>query len=115
MRELIIEFRYVIAWVFGAILFCLFEWQLVKGRLYALMLQAKSLAKQTVENGKSAAKNAVLLSGSSQEEWVVRKAYKFLPRSLTIFISEEVMRKIVRYLYRVSKDYLDDGKLNNSI
>lgn len=45
----------------------------------------------------------------------MKKAYQFLPRSITIFISEEVMRKIVHYLYVKAKDKLDDGQLNGSI
>lgn len=68
------------------------------------MLQAKRLAK-----------DAVLKSGDEQVEWVIKKAYQFLPKSITVFISEDMMRKIVKYLYDKAKDYIDDGQFNNSI
>jgi hypothetical protein len=68
------------------------------------MLQAKRLAK-----------DAVLKSGQEQVEWVVNKARLFLPKSVMLFISEERLRKIIDYLYHKSKDYLDDGKINDSV
>jgi hypothetical protein len=67
------------------------------------MLQAKSLAK-----------DAVLQSGEQQFEWVIARAYQYIPSSLKLFLSEDMVRKMVRWLYSKGKDYLDDGKLNNS-
>lgn len=104
MKELIWEYRYVIIVAIATVLFALLEWQKFKSIAYGLMLQAKSLAK-----------DAVLKSGQQQEEWVCKKAYQFLPKTLTIFISEDNMKKLVHYLYSKAKDYLDDGQLNNSI
>lgn len=104
IKSLLWEYRFIIAIVVSVILFAAFEWEKFKGTAYALMLRAKSMAK-----------DAVLKSGAQQEEWVVKKAYQFLPRSITIFISEEVMRKIVHYLYVKAKDKLDDGQLNGSV
>lgn len=104
MKELIWEYRFIIVIVVTAALFALLEWERFKGTAYALMLQAKRMAK-----------DAVLKSGAQQEEWVIRKAYQFLPKSITIFISNEVMGKIVHYLYIKAKDKLDDGQLNNSV
>ena len=98
------EFRFVIVCIIAAVLFALFEWERTKEILYALMLQAKRLAK-----------DAVLKSGQQQEDWVLERAYAYLPGWITMFISKEVMRKIIKWLYNQAKDYLDDGKLNNSI
>lgn len=98
------EWRFVIAMVLLVALYALLEWNNFKAKSYALMLQAKRLAK-----------NAVLKSGDQQADWVVKRAYQFLPKYITIFISEELMKKIVFDLYHQSKDYLDDGKMNNSI
>ncbi|KPU42686.1 hypothetical protein OXPF_37400 [Oxobacter pfennigii] len=104
MKEFLWEFRFFIVIIFALSLYALFAWQDFKTKAYALMLQAKSLAK-----------DAVLKSGDQQAEWVVKKAYQFLPKSITIFLSEETMYKIVKTLYDKAKDYLDDGKLNSSI
>jgi hypothetical protein len=56
-----------------------------------------------------------LKSGAEQEEWVVKNLLQRLPKAWIIFITEDRLRKIVKYLYDKAKDYCDDGKLNNSI
>jgi hypothetical protein len=104
LKGFVWEYRFILILILAMVLFCVFEWQKAKTIAYALMLQAKSLAK-----------DAVLKSGAQQEEWVVRKTYQFLPKSLTIFLNEDRMRTLVHYLYHKAKDCLDDGKMNNSI
>lgn len=104
MLNFLLEYRFIILVVLVVILYAAIEWQKFKTQAYALMLQAKSLAK-----------DAILKSGHQQEEWVIKKAYQFMPRKITIFISEERMRKIVHYLYNRAKDLIDDGQVNNSI
>lgn len=49
------------------------------------------------------------------EDWVVKKALQFLPLSLRLLLSEDDIRKIVRLLFHKAKDYLDNGKLDNSL
>lgn len=107
MKELISmlwEWRFIIAVGVAVLIYCLAEWNKVKAKLYSFMLLAKTLAK-----------DAVLKSGQQQEEWVVNKAYQFLPKVLTLFISRQIMQKIVHWLYHKAKDYIDDGQINNSI
>jgi hypothetical protein len=104
LKQILWDYRFIIVLVVAAALFCLFEWQRTKTIAYSLMLQAKSLAK-----------DSVLKSGDAQMEWVIKKAFQFLPKSITIFISEENLRKLIQYLYSKAKDYLDDGKINSSI
>lgn len=104
LKVFVWEYRFILLLVLAVGIYCLFEWQRAKTIAYSLMLQAKSLAK-----------DAVLRSGKQQEEWVVKKAYQFLPKTLTLFISEDLMRKIIHKLYMSAKDYIDDGKLNSSI
>jgi len=104
MFDLLFEYRFIIILFLAVILYAALEWQKFKTKAYALMLQAKSLAK-----------DAILKSGHQQEEWVIRKAYQFLPKKITLFINEQRMRSIVHYLYVKAKDYVDDGELNNSI
>lgn len=96
--------RFIIVLLIAVVLYALMEWQRFKATAYSLMLQAKRMAK-----------DAILKSGQVQEEWVVRKVYQFLPRRLTILITEQMMRQLVHYMYHKAKDYLDDGKENNSI
>ena len=104
MKSLIFEYRFILAVVLAAIFYVIFDWQKAMGILYKLMLNAKSLAK-----------DAVLNSGKAQEEWVLEKAYVYLPKWITLMIPKEVMRKIIRFLYGKAKDYFDDGQLNSSI
>lgn len=104
MLNFIFKYRFIILVILAVILYAALEWQKFKTQSYALMLQAKSLAK-----------DAILKSGAQQEEWVIKKAYQYLPKSLTIFLSEQRMRKLVHYLYVKAKDYMDDGEMNNSI
>jgi len=104
MKELVFEYRFILVVALAIFIFILFEFEKFKGILYALMLQAKSLAK-----------DAVLKSGIEQEEWVLQKAYAYLPKWITFAIPQETMRKIISYLYHMGKDYLDDGQINKSV
>lgn len=104
LKEFFSQYGFIILSVITILLFIVFQWQRFKAISFALMLQAKRLAKE-----------AVLNSGAEQEDWVVSKAYQFLPKSITVFISREAMKTIVHYLYTEAKDYLDDGELNGSI
>ncbi len=104
MKEFILEIRFIIALIIGVIFFALFEKEQFKSIIYALMLQAKSMAKDMVLN-----------SGQAQEDWVIDKAYIFLPKWMVVIIPKKVMRDIVRYLYRLARDKLDDGEVNGSI
>jgi len=102
--DVLFEFRFIIAFALGFVLFALFEWEKTKGLLTKLMLSAKSLAK-----------DYVLKTGEAQETWVMIKAYQYLPKWITTFIPETVMRKLIKYLYHMAKDYVDDGEINNSL
>lgn len=104
MKNVLFEYRFIIAALIGFLFFALFEWEKTKGIISKLMLTAKSMAKDTI-----------LKSGAAQEQWVLERAYMYLPKWITMFIPKEVMLKLIRYLYHMAKDYLDDGKLNNSI
>ena len=104
MKQLFWDSRFVICVVVAIALYAVLAWKDFKIRTYALMLLAKDLAK-----------DALLKNGDEQAEWVVKKAYQFLPKTISIFISEESMEKIIYFLYTKAKDYLDDGKINNSI
>lgn len=105
LLTLIWEWRYVILYALGVIAFVVFQGkQWVKSQAYAFMLLAKSKAK-----------DGVLNSGQAQEDWVVEALYILLRKSKIPFVTEETVRIIVKRLYAVAKDYLDDGKINKSI
>jgi len=102
--DLIFEYRFIIILVLAVVLYAALEWQKFKTILFALMLQAKDKAKDFILNG-----------GQKQENWVVDKAFQFLPKKITIFINRERMRNIIHYLYVKAKDKLDDNEINDSI
>ncbi len=104
MRYILWEYRYIIIFLLGAILYLAFEWQRAKTILYALMLQAKSMAK-----------DYILKSGQEQENWVVNKAMIYLPLPVRSVLNENIIRKIVRWLFHTAKDYIDDGKIDSSV
>jgi hypothetical protein len=104
MLNILWESRFIILIILAIILYALLEWEKFKTQAYALMLQAKRQAK-----------DAVLKSGDEQVEWIVKKAYQFMPKRWTKLISEKNMRWIVHKLYHIAKDYADDGELNESI
>lgn len=119
MKNLIWNYRFIIVVVVTVLLYFLllylFARQKFISTINGIMLMAKKKAKDAVEEAKEDAKDLVLNSSQSQEDWVVVQAYKFLPKWITFFISEPVMHKIVHFLYEKAKDYLDDGQINNSI
>ena len=104
LKGFIFENRFIIVLLVAVILFALMEWQKFKAIVHGIMLQAKSMAK-----------DLVLKSGVEQENWVVMQCFRYLPKWITVFISQDNMYKIVHYLYCKAKDYLDDGRVNNSI
>lgn len=104
MVEFFFQNKIILILVLLVLIFILFEWQRSKTILYALMLQAKRYAK-----------DAILKSGREQEDWVVKRAMIFLPVSIRIFLSEEVLRVIIHDLFTALKDYIDDGEFNSSI
>jgi hypothetical protein len=99
------EYRFVIAVGLAVILYAFFEWNKFKSLAYAIMLNAKSKAK-----------DLILKSGQEQEDFVVQHLYALLPLRIKAFIkSPETLRPVVHFLYLKMKDLIDDGSLNGSI
>ncbi|MCX8128556.1 MAG: hypothetical protein N3I35_00450, partial [Clostridia bacterium] len=98
------DWRLIIALTILVLVVALLEWQKTKTVLYALMLQAKRMAK-----------DALLESGKEQEEWVVNKAMRYLPLYVRLLVGEKQIRVFVKLLFSKLKDYVDDGVINNSI
>lgn len=102
--NLIWEYRFVLLVLLAVFLYALLEWNSFKSKAYALMLQAKKLAKDNV-----------LASGAEQEKWVVDGLYIILKKLKIPFITKERLQPVVHYLYIKAMDCIDDGKLNDSI
>ncbi len=100
MLDYIIENKFYIVVVIAALTSGLYEWNKTKSILYGLMLQAKRLAGDLVLN-----------SGREQEEWVLEKAYLYLPKGLSFMIPREIMRSLIAYLYSSAKEYLEEMEL----
>lgn len=98
------EYRFIIGLILTTVLYAVCEWEKFKAQAYKVMLMAKKMAKDKVLN-----------SGKEQEDWVVQQLMIIRPRKCSFFLTEEVVRKIVHWLYGRAKDLIDDGKLNGSI
>lgn len=99
------DYRYLLLWGLTAIVAgIIMGKQWVKGKAYSLMMLAKKLAK-----------DQVLATGTAQEDWVVNALYILLKKLKIPFVTKESLRPLVDKLYKKALDYLDDGKINNSI
>ena len=98
--KLIENWQYIV--MIGVIitLFGLLQCMWFRQRAYALMLQAKRMAK-----------DEILKSGDEQEQWVtdMLQAVPFL-----IVVPRSVKLMSVRYLYKIAKDLCDNGQLDGS-
>jgi len=60
------------------------------------------------------AKDYILKSGQEQEEWVVNKAMIFLPVPIRVILNEDIVRRIIKWLFHNLKDYADNENLDDS-
>lgn len=97
------EWRYIIAILICGVVYSIFEWSRVRGMAYQCIISAKQLAKEKILNG-----------GQEQEDWVVAKLTLLLPKSITLFLGEDMIRQLVKKLYIKAMDLIDDGQINNS-
>lgn len=98
------EYRFIIITVIAVTLYAVADWKGFKAKAYNYMLRAKSMAK-----------DGILKTGKSQEDWVVNMILEKAPKSWVRFLSEKQKRKIIKKLYCSGLDLIDDGKLNGSI
>lgn len=98
---LIPYWQYVVAGGVFLMLLGLWQWNWFRQRAYALMVQAKRMAR-----------DEILKSGAEQEQWVV-DALQAVP--FLIVVPRSVKLMAVRYLYKIAKDLCDNGQLDGSI
>jgi hypothetical protein len=94
MKEILSDYKVFLVAALAVVMMIIFEWQQFKVLSYKLMLQAKTLA---------------------QETWVVDRLYALLPKFFTAFVTKAMLQTVVACLYHETKDYLDDGMMNDSI
>lgn len=73
----------------------------IRVKTYQLILKAERVYK---ESG----------AGQQKMKWVVSQARLLLPTWLQIFITEEMLEKMIQVWFDGIKDLLDDGKVNGS-
>lgn len=98
------DWYYLLIFIVITVIVAIIEWNHTKAVVYQVMLKAKDLAK-----------DKILSCGKAQEDWVISKLYLVLPKPVLLFLSEDTLRRLVRFLYSKGLDYLDDGKFNNSV
>lgn len=107
MKEILIQnwFVILVAAAFVAYIIHLIvtkQWTKLRMQAYALMLSAEKLYAN--------------IEGKEKFEAVFQKLYfALIPAWLRPFVTEEMMRKKMQEWYELAKDYLDDGKLNESV
>ncbi len=73
----------------------------IRKKVYELFLHAEHIYKESGQ-------------GEQKLKWVVQQARGLLPKWLQLFITEDMMIKLVNEWFRGVKDLLDDGKINGS-
>ena len=103
MSEILWEYRYLITAGVCGVVYAAAEYTNTKNKVLQCIVAAKKLSKDKVIEG-----------GEAQENWVVNRVYGILPPVAKIILTEDVLRKIIKNLYRCCLDLLDDGELNDS-
>ncbi|RCX09287.1 hypothetical protein DFR58_1371 [Anaerobacterium chartisolvens] len=77
------------------------QWGRLREYAYALMLTAERIYVQS--------------DGEKKFEAVFQRVYPSMPLWAKLFISSDAVRQKLQKWYDCAKDYLDDGKINNSL
>lgn len=99
MKEFIWEYRNVIVYFLGLVIYIVLEYD--RNKIKDFMLQAKHQAK-----------DKILETGEQQKHFVLTKARIFVPGFA--FLPAQAQEYIVEVIYKKAMDKLDDGKLNGS-
>jgi|GEM_PF-2642604 len=97
------EWRFIIGYIMAGVLFFLMEREKGMKMIYAGIAQAKRYAK-----------DQILKNGTQQEAYVVKLMLEKLPLAWRIFLGEDIIRRIVKWLYNKLGDYMDNGVLDES-
>ena len=78
------------------------QWARLRASAYKLILEAEKVIRGTKR-------------GQDRLEYVLDRLYCLMPTWLQFFVSEESLREKLQEWFEHLKDYLDDGKKNQSI
>ena len=73
----------------------------IRGDVYQLILKAEHVYNESGQ-------------GKQKLKWVVSQARGLLPKWLQVFVTEEMMMRVIDEWFKGVKDLLDDGKVNGS-
>ena len=73
----------------------------IRGDVYQLILKAEHVYNESGQ-------------GKQKLKWVVSQARGLLPKWMQVFVTEEMMMKVIDEWFKGVKDLLDDGKVNGS-
>lgn len=73
----------------------------IRKEVYGLFLHAEHIYKESGQ-------------GEQKLKWVVNQARGLLPQWLRIFVTEDMLVKVINEWFKGVKDLLDDGKVNGS-
>nr|UVY53970.1 MAG: holin [Bacteriophage sp.] len=76
-------------------------WTASGGDVYQLILKAEHVYNESGQ-------------GKQKLKWVVSQARGLLPKWMQVFVTEEMMMKVIDEWFKGVKDLLDDGKVNGS-
>lgn len=76
-------------------------WTASGGDVYQLILKAEHVYNESGQ-------------GKQKLKWVVSQARGLLPKWMQVFVTEEMMMKVIDEWFKGVKDLLDDGKVNES-
>lgn len=74
----------------------------IRADVYQLFLKAEHTYTETGE-------------GKQKMKYVIQQARGLLPRWLNVFITDELLEKVIEMWFQAVKDLLDDGKINKSV
>lgn len=78
------------------------RWEQLRAGTYKLVLEAEKVITGTKR-------------GQERFEYVFKRLYLLVPTWLQFFVSEELLREKLQAWFIELKDYLDDGKKNQSV
>lgn len=83
--------------------------------VYMLLKLNKNIRQRAYKLFLYAEHNFVSGAGESKLEYVVNNVYQYLPSIIRLFVSENMLKRVIQKMFDEIKDLLDDGKRNKSI
>lgn len=102
----------VVAIIFGVLVVALAVFLLIKVMQNVGLEKVREIAYQGFLSAEHKFKEG---ENSQKFDYVVDLVRGFIPNPFKMFITENLLRKVIQTWFNLVKDLLDDGKLNNTI